>query len=144
MTPELLAMITDVPAATDERLETVARDLRHHTDTHVRMEKGRFLSLIARIVAERKVASDREALLDTANALVTCCCGNPVGTHGMGDGHSPVDMYHHHMRYVEQERDTALLRAETFERQYRQVSQDHAEMRHQRDAALSALEERGS
>lgn len=25
-----------------------------------------------------------------------CCCGSPVDSHGWGDGHSPVDMYHYH------------------------------------------------
>lgn len=48
--------------------------------------------------------------LDTANALVTCCCGSPVDMHGMGDGHSPVDMYHYaHARITEQNEKLTLL-----------------------------------
>lgn len=32
----------------------------------------------------------------------TCCCGSPVDSHGWGDGHSPVDMYHYHKdRYID-------------------------------------------
>lgn len=55
---------------------------------------------IARVVEENE---ELKAKLETANALVTCCCGNPVDTHGMGDGHSPVDMYHYaHMKMAEQ------------------------------------------
>ena len=47
--------------------------------------------------------TELNAKLETANALVTCCCGNPVDSHGYGDGHSPVDMYHYaHMRLTEQ------------------------------------------
>lgn len=41
--------------------------------------------------------------LETANALVTCCCGIPVDDHGMGDGHSPVDMYHYRLMMIEKQ-----------------------------------------
>jgi hypothetical protein len=47
------------------------------------------------------------AKLETADALVTCCCGSPVDTHGMGDGHSPVDMYHYRLMQIEKTLDAA-------------------------------------
>lgn len=47
--------------------------------------------------------SDVEAKLETANALVTCCCGDPVDAHNMGSGHGPVDQYHYAMRRLEEE-----------------------------------------
>lgn len=56
-------------------------------------------NLMAGVLEER---ADLKAKLDTANALVTCCCGSPVDSHGYGDGHSPVDQYHYaHMRLTE-------------------------------------------
>jgi hypothetical protein len=72
--------------------------------------KAAWQVIIARAIAAR--VADLEAKLDTANALVTCCCGSPVDTHGMGDGHSPVDMYHYaHTRLTEEnERLKNLLR----------------------------------
>lgn len=59
-----------------------------------------------------KHIEELNAKLDTANALVTCCCGSPVDAHGMGDGHSPVDMYHYaHMKLTEQnDKLTAMVR----------------------------------
>lgn len=42
-----------------------------------------------------------EAKLATANALVTCCCGDPVDAHNMGSGHSPIDQYHYKMMQLE-------------------------------------------
>lgn len=64
-------------------------------------------------IALRKAHDEIEALnakLETANALVTCCCGNPVDSHGMGDGHSPVDMYHYaHTRLTDQYNELKAL-----------------------------------
>lgn len=48
----------------------------------------------------------QDAKLATADALVTCCCGNPM-THSGYEGHSPVSQYHWHMRQLE-ERYAAL------------------------------------
>ncbi len=42
-----------------------------------------------------------EGKLDTATALVTCCCGDPVDAHNLGSGHSPVDQYHYAMMQLE-------------------------------------------
>lgn len=47
--------------------------------------------------------SEVEAKLETANALVTCCCGDPVDAHGYGSGHSPLDQYHYALRRLEEE-----------------------------------------
>ncbi len=41
------------------------------------------------------------AKLETANALVACCCGDPVDAHNMGSGHSPVDQYHYAFMQLE-------------------------------------------
>ncbi len=59
-----------------------------------------------------KHIEELNAKLETASALVTCCCGNPVDTRGMGDGHSPVDMYHYsHMKLTQQnEKLTELVK----------------------------------
>jgi len=52
-----------------------------------------------------KHIEELNAKLETASALVTCCCGNPVDAHGMGDGHSPVDQYHYRLTQVEKQND---------------------------------------
>jgi hypothetical protein len=64
LSPELLAMIEDVPPATDEEIETLLDWFRQYTcggtyETSV----DEILSLISRIVAERKaVKPEREQL----------------------------------------------------------------------------------
>lgn len=45
--------------------------------------------------------NELESKLETATALVTCCCGDPVDAHNMGSGHSPVDQYHYTMMQLE-------------------------------------------
>ncbi len=52
-----------------------------------------------------KEIEELKAKLETANALVTCCCGSPVDSHGMGDGHSPVDMYHYRLMQIEKQNE---------------------------------------
>lgn len=48
-----------------------------------------------------------DAKLATANALVTCCCGDPVDAHHMWSGHSPVDQYHYTMKQMEEKLEAA-------------------------------------
>ncbi|WLF95713.1 hypothetical protein Q5698_08520 [Brucella intermedia] len=55
------------------------------------------------------------AKLETANALVTCCCGNSVDSHGMGDGHSPVDQYHYKMMQLEEQNAALTARIKELE-----------------------------
>ncbi|WP_114216737.1 hypothetical protein [Ochrobactrum sp. 3-3] len=55
-----------------------------------------------------------EAKLATANALVTCCCGDLVDAHNMGSGHSPVDQYHYAMMQLETKLATAEKALEPF------------------------------
>lgn len=70
--------------------------------------------LVTRQNAEKVIAAkdariaELEAKLETANALVTCCCGSLVNDHDMGSGHSPVDQYHYAM--IQLEADNKRLR----------------------------------
>lgn len=50
--------------------------------------------------------ADLEAKLATADAIVTCCCGNPM-THSGYEGHSPVSQYHWHMHQLGERLDTS-------------------------------------
>lgn len=65
--------------------------------------------IVAGVLEENE---ELKAKLSTADALVTCCCGNPVDSHGMGDGHSPVDQYHYAYNQVTRMNDElkALVR----------------------------------
>lgn len=80
-------------------------------------ERGKALWSIMEDAANHKTRSELmteirqlEAKLATANALVTCCCGNPVDSHGYGDGHSPVDQYHY--SYTKLTEENERLKAE--------------------------------
>lgn len=42
------------------------------------------------------------------NSTGYCMCGSPCDSHGMGDGHSPVDEGDYHAQMVLQEIDEAL------------------------------------
>jgi len=58
-------------------------------------------SLEADNAAQAARIKELEEKLGTATALETCCCGDPVDTHNMGSGHSPVDQYHYAMMQLE-------------------------------------------
>ncbi|MCO7727822.1 hypothetical protein NJB93_14620 [Brucella intermedia] len=64
-----------------------------------------------------------EAKLATANALVTCCCGDLVDAHNMGSGHSPVDQYHYAMMQLE----AKLAAAEKELESYKSIVKDVCE-----------------
>lgn len=65
----------------------------------IRREYARLADAVVAVAEENETL---KAKLATADALVTCCCGNPVDSHGMGDGHSPVDKYHYaHVKLTE-------------------------------------------
>ncbi len=70
-----------------------------------RAEKERLAGIASEQMARaEKAEADNAALtakLETANALVTCCCGDPVDAHNMGSGHSPVDQYHYALMQLE-------------------------------------------
>lgn len=57
----------------------------------------------------------REALASCRNFLRTaplesgvCCCGSPVDSHGIGDGHSPVDELTYHANGLLEQVEAAL------------------------------------
>ena len=70
-----------------------------------RAEKERLAGIASEQMARaEKAEADNAALsakLETANALVACCCGDPVDAHNMGSGHSPVDQYHYAFMQLE-------------------------------------------
>nr|WP_312970663.1 Lar family restriction alleviation protein [Brucella intermedia] len=57
------------------------------------------------------------AKLETANALVTCCCGDPIDAHNMGSDHSPVDQYHYAMIQLEEQNAELTARVKELEEQ---------------------------
>jgi hypothetical protein len=68
-----------------------------------REELAQFMILSGEPLIE--VITDLRDKMDTANALLHCECGSRVDGHGMGDGHSPVSMYHYAYYKLEEEND---------------------------------------
>lgn len=64
------------------------------------------------------------AKLEIANTLVTCCCGNPVDIHGIGDGHSPVDQYHYAMMQLEEQNAALTARVKEWREESERKSED--------------------
>lgn len=63
------------------------------------------------------VIAAKDALLETANSLVTCCCGSDINGHGIGDGHSPVSQYHYALYNLENRAEAAEAKLAQIEKQ---------------------------
>src|SRR5258708_15673095 len=48
-----------------------------------------------------------EAEIEQHHAKSTCCCGNYMTEHGLGDGHSPVSMYDYALDQTQSQLQTA-------------------------------------
>ncbi len=48
-----------------------------------------------------------EAEIEQHHAKSTCCCGNYMTEHGLGDGHSPVSMYDYALDQTQSQLETA-------------------------------------
>jgi len=81
----------------------------------------------------RERAEKAEAKLGTANALITCCCGDPVDAHDMGSGHSPVDQYHYTMMQLE----AKLAAAEKVKDAMRKAAVDYCWQRYKSRAPMN-------
>ncbi|WP_210268075.1 hypothetical protein [Brucella intermedia] len=93
-------------AAKDEQISAIAGHLDCEADSDSILHTIREIEADKAIYKERAETAEADnaaltAKLETANALVTCCCGDPVDAHNMGSGHSPVDQYHYALMQLE-------------------------------------------
>lgn len=97
--------------AEKERWRKIAQE-RHLTIRELITERNDALENASTLEADN---AGLTAKLETANALVTCCCGNPVDNHGTGDGHSPVDQYHYKLTQLEEQNAALTARVKELE-----------------------------
>ena len=63
---------------------------------------------MTKVSLENALRAARDFIIMSDNSNGCCMCGSPCDTHGMGDGHSPVDEGDYHARMIVEQIDETL------------------------------------